>query len=248
MKRRARPQDSFRVDNFDLQPGRVIGRKYEVSEWLGEGWEGEVYKIVEISTGIERAAKLFYPQRNRRDRAAKLYARRLHRLRHCPIVIQYHAREEMRYRKGVITVLISEYVDGEKLSDFLARQPGRRLQPFQAVHLLYALAAGMEQVHHAREYHGDLHTENVIVHRYGLGFDLKLLDVYEWSAPKRENIQSDILDMIRIFYDVLGGARHYARQPRNVRDICCGLKQSLILKKFPTTSRLKDHLESMRWD
>jgi hypothetical protein len=54
--------------------------------------------------------------------------------------------------------------------------------------------------------------------------------------------------MIRIFYDVLGGARHYPRQPRHVRDICCGLKQSLILKKFPTTSRLKDHLESMRWD
>jgi serine/threonine protein kinase len=240
--------DSVRIDSFDLQPGRVIGRKYEVVECLGVGWEGEVYKIVERSTGIVRAAKLFFPQRNRRDRAAKLYARKLHNLRHCPIIIQYHTREEIICRRIPITVLISEYVEGEKLSDFIRRQPGKRLQPFPAVHLLYALAKGMEQVHHAREYHGDLHTENVIVHRYGLGFDLKLLDLYEWAAPKRENIQTDIVDLVRIFYDVLGGARHYARQPANVKWICSGLKQQLILKKFPTTSRLREHLESMRWD
>lgn len=237
-----------RVDSFDLAPGRIIGRKYEVLERLGTGWEGEVYKIVEVSTGIERAAKLFYPQRNRRDRAAKLYARKLHKLRHCPIIIQYHTREEFIYRRIPITVLISEYVEGERLSEFVRRQPGHRLQPFPAVHLLYALVKGMEQVHHAREYHGDLHTENVIINRYGLGFDLKLLDLYEWAAPRRENIQTDILDLVRIFYDVLGGARHYSRQPANVKAICSGLRQQLILKKFPTTSRLREHLESMRWD
>jgi serine/threonine protein kinase len=239
---------TVRIDSFNLQPGRIIGRKYEVVEFLGMGWEGEVYKIVERSTGIERAAKLFFPQRNRRDRAAKLYARKLHKLRHCPIVIQYHTREELIWRRVPITVLISEYVEGEKLSDFVRRQPGQRLQPFTAVHLLYALVKGMEQVHHAREYHGDLHTENVIVHRYGLGFDLKLLDLYEWAAPKRENIQTDIVDLVRIFHEVLGGARHYARLPANVKWICSGLKQHLILKKFPTTSRLREHLESMRWD
>jgi serine/threonine protein kinase len=242
------PPAATRVESFDLPPGRFLAGKYVILGRLGEGWEGEVYKIAERSTGIERAAKLFYPQRNRRDRAAKLYARKLHKLRHCPIIIQYHTREEISYRRTPITVLISEYVEGEKLSDFMARQPGRRLQPFQALHLLYALASGMEQVHHEREYHGDLHTENIIIHRYGLGFDLKLLDLYHWSAPKRDNIQSDILDMIRICYDVLGGARHYARLPQNVKRICCGLRRQLILKRFPTTSRLKEHLESMRWD
>src|SRR5690606_2664553 len=117
---------TVRIDSFDLQPGRIIGRKYEVVEFLGMGWEGEVDKIVERSTGIERAAKLFFPQRNRRDRAAKLYARKLHKLRHCPIVIQYHTREELIWRRVPITVLISEYVEGEKLSDFVRRQPGQR--------------------------------------------------------------------------------------------------------------------------
>lgn len=237
-----------RIDSFDLRPGRILARKYEVLESLGGGWEGEVYKIMEVDTGIVRAAKLFYPQRNIRDKSAKLYAKKLHKLRHCPILIQYHNREEIIVRRTPITVLISEYVEGEKLSDFLNHQKGKRLPPFQAVHLLYALASGIEQIHHAREYHGDLHTENIIVNRYGLGFDLKVIDFYHWSAPKRENIQSDIVDMIRLFYDILGGAKFYNSQPANIKAICCGLKRGLILKKFPTTSRLQEHLVSMSWD
>ena len=239
---------NVRIDSFDLHPGRILARKYEVLESLGGGWEGEVYKIVEIDTGIVRAAKLFYPQRNVRDKSAKLYAKKLHKLRHCPILIQYHNREEIIVRRTPITVLISEYVEGEKLSDFLSHQKGKRLPPFQAVHLLYALASGIEQIHHAREYHGDLHTENIIVNRYGLGFDLKVIDFYYWSAPKRENIQADIVDMIRLFYDILGGAKYYNGQPGNIKEICCGLKRGLILKKFPTTSRLQEHLVSMSWD
>lgn len=236
-----------RIESFDLPAGRVIARKYQIIERLGEGWEGEVYKIIELGTGIVRAAKLFYPHRNLRDKSAKIYARKLHKLRHCPIIIQYHTHEEITYKRQPITVLISEYVEGERLDEFLLRQRGKRLPPFQAVHLLYALTDGIAGIHEMREYHGDLHIENVIVNRYGLGFDLKLIDFYHWPAPKRVNIQEDIIDLIRIFYDVLGGKKHYAGQPNNVKQICCGLKRGLILKKFPTTARLKQYLESMEW-
>ena len=69
-------RDKARIESFDLQPGRILARKYEVLESLGGGWEGEVYKIVEIDTGIIRAAKLFYPHRNLRDKSAKLYAKK----------------------------------------------------------------------------------------------------------------------------------------------------------------------------
>ena len=236
-----------RVTEFNLRPGRMLTKKYEVSGLLGQGWEGEVYKIVESSTGIERAAKIFYPHRNPGDKTAKLYARKLHKLRHCPVIIQYHTREEIVYRRMPITVLISEYVEGERLCDFLNRQRGKRLTPFEAVHLLHSLASGIGQIHQLREYHGDLHTENIIVNRVGLGFDIKLIDFYDWPSPKSENIQTDIVDMIRVFYDVLGGSRHYRKHDDRIKRICCGLKQGLILKKFPTASRLIDHLESMPW-
>jgi serine/threonine protein kinase len=235
------------IDGFDLQPGRVIARKYEVVSKLGEGWESEVYKIRERNTGIERAAKLFFPQRNVRNKTSNFYARKLHKLRQCPILIQYHTEETFIFRRHPITILISEFVEGELLSQFLRRQPGGRVSPFQALHLLHALVVGMEAVHRLREYHGDLHSENVIVNRYGLRFDLKILDMFHWSAPKRENMQDDICDLVRIFYDALGGVKHYGKQPKEVKQICCGLKRGLILDRFPTVSSLRQHLETMEW-
>ena len=101
----------------------------------------------------------------------------------------------------------------------------------------------MESIHVLREYHGDLHTENIIVCKQGLKFDLRLLDLYHWTAPKRENIQDDVCDLIRIFYDVLGGAKTYAKHPPAVKDICCGLKRSLILRKFKNAGHLRKYLE-----
>ena len=237
------------IDSFDLVPGRTLARKYEIVSLLGGGWEGEVYRIRERSTGIERAAKLFFPRRNLRNKTAKIYARKLHKLRECPIVIQYHTEEHVVVKRQPITVLVSEYVEGELLTSFLKRQPGGRLQPFAALHLLYALIKGVECVHRLREYHGDLHSDNVMVERHGLRFDLKIIDFFHWEeAPKREGLQDDICDLVRIFYDALGGARLYARQPGEVKSIVCGLKRSLILKKFPTATHLRQHLETMRWE
>jgi len=236
-----------RIDSFDLEPGRILARKYCVVTKLGSGWEGEVYGVVETRTGIERAAKLFYPHRNPGNRTDRLYAKRLHKLRHCPILIQYHTEESITFRRSPITVFISEYVEGQLLSDFLNDFPGKRLNAFEGMHLLYALAKGMEQVHLANEYHGDIHQDNVIVSQYGLKFDLKLLDLFHLDAPKAENKRSDVCNVIHLFYESLGGARHYARQPDAVKYICCGLKQSLILRKFRTMSQLCKHLETMTW-
>lgn len=228
-------------------PGRVIARRYEVVSLLGAGWEGEVYKVRERGSGIERAAKLFFPQRNPKNRTARRYANKLHKLRDCPIVIQYLMEEFLTVKGVEVTALISEFVEGQMLSEFLRRQRGARLNPFQAAHLLHSLTIGLESIHRQREYHGDLHAENIIVRRYGLKFELKVLDFIHHSAPKRENIQDDICDLVKIFYDSLGGQRFYAKQPPEVKEICCGLRRSLILKKFPRVSQLRSHLETMEW-
>lgn len=235
------------IDNFDIKHGRILARKYEVIKLLGRGWEGEVFLVRERNTSIERAVKLFYPQRNPHDRVASLYARKLHKLRHCPIAIQYHTSETITYHRVPITLLVSDFVEGELLSDFLRRQPGKRLRPYPALHLLHALASGIECIHTMKEYHGDLHTENIIVQRYGLGFELKLLDFFHWGAPKPENIRDDVVDLIRILYEAIGGRDWYRRQPQEIKAICCGLKRGLILKKFRTAGQLREFLENMQW-
>jgi serine/threonine protein kinase len=235
------------IDSFNFPAGRVIGGKYEVLSLLGSGWEGEVYRVCERTTGVERAAKVFFPQRNRYDRATKYYARKLHKLRHCAILIQYHTQERITFHKESSTVLISEYVEGELLSSFVKRQPGKRLTLFEGLHLLHTLAAGIEEIHLAREYHGDLHDDNIIIKRQGLGFQVKVVDMYNWGTPNAGNIRDDVCELIRIFYDAIGGARHYAKQPKEAKEICCGLKRSLITRKFRTAGHLRQHLENIPW-
>ena len=236
-----------RISSFKLCGGTLLAGKYEVVLRLGSGWEGEVYLVRECGTRIERTVKIFFPRRNLGNRALRFYARKLHKLRHCPIVIQYHTRDTFVFDGLPVSFLVSEFVEGELLSDFLKRQSGRRLNSFQAVHLLHALAAGIELIHNVGEYHGDLHTDNVIVLRYGLGFELKLLDMFSWGSPNAENIQHDVFDLIRIFYDALGGQRWYRRQPQEVKDICKGLKRSLIAREFRSAGQLCQHLEMMEW-
>ncbi|UCH46460.1 MAG: protein kinase [Betaproteobacteria bacterium] len=234
--------------SFDLDPGSVIAGKYQVIEKLGSGWEGEVYRIVEGATGVECAAKLFFPERNINNRAARTYAKKLHELRDCQCIVKYHTQEWVTWHGTPIAVLISEFVEGRILSDYLSRLPGKRLTAFQGTHLLHTLASGLESIHYYGFYHGDLHPENIIVRRIGLSYDVKFLDLYQPSGSRRENVSDDICSAIRIFYDSVGGRKYYSRQPVQVKEICCGLKRSLILSKFRNASALRLYLENQEWD
>jgi len=232
---------------FNLHPGRIIAKKYEVISLLGAGWEGEVYKVVEIDTGIEHAAKIFYPERNYKDRTVKFYAKQLHKLSSCPMLIQYQTKETFTFNKTITTMLISEFVEGDLLSEFIRKLPKKRMAAFEGLHLLYALTRGIEQIHGLNEYHGDLHSGNVIINNYGLEFHLKLMDLHLQKDSKRERQKDDIIGLIQILYEALGGKRYYASQPEAIKYICCGLKHSLILKKFKTAGQLRLHLETMSW-
>ncbi len=236
------------VQRFDFEPGTVLNRKYEVLGFLGDGWEGEVYKLRERATGIRRAGKFFFPRRNPRNRTLRAYAKKLHALRHCHALIQYYTQESMQFHGRRIDYLVSEYVEGESLSSFVGRQPGRRLHPYQALHLLHALSSGVAEMHNLRHSHGDLHTDNIIVRRYGLRFELKLFDFFQWEMSTQDLIQEDVYDLIRIFYDVLGGKRTYARQSPTVKNICRGLKRSLIRQQFRTAGQLRQHIETLEWE
>ncbi|MCG8435825.1 MAG: protein kinase [Gammaproteobacteria bacterium] len=237
-----------KIKNFDFHPGRQLSGKYEVVELLGKGWEGEVYRVRELATGIDRAAKFFYPHRNVRDSVITYYAKKLNKLRQCSILIPYLTHDQIRHRNQIIKFLVSEFVEGLLLKEFILRQPGKRLTPFEGLHLLHSLALGLEEVHAMRDYHGDLHAENIIINRKGIGFDVKMIDIYRWQGRSSENIRGDMFDIIRVFYDAIGGKKHYAKQRQEIKNICCGLKRSLIEKKFRSAGQLRLYLEKFDWD
>src|SRR3954452_716055 len=214
---------------FDFPAGKSVAGKYHIERPLGSGWEGEVYAIVERATGIRRAAKFYYPHRDPTGKAAITYARKLDALRHCPILMQYHHQETATVKRKKVTVVVSELVEGRKLSEFLAGQPRRRLSTFEALHVLYVLARGIAPIHARGEYHGDIHDDNIMIRRAGIGFDVKLLDFFDLGRPARSKIRKDVLNLIMVFHEIVGGRDHYAAQPKVVKNIIRGLKDTLIL-------------------
>ncbi len=233
---------------FNFQPGDLLADKYVVVDYLGGGWEGEVYLIKERKTNIERAAKIFYPKRNLKGKTSSNYARKLHKLRTCNVLIQYHNIEEVEFKGKAVSIFISEFVEGEQLLEYQKRFRGKCLPVYQGLHLLHALTEGIEEMHKLGEYHGDIHSENIMIKRLNLRFELKLLDLFNLGKSNKENIQNDIIDVIKVFYEVIGGRKKYAKQPPIVKEICCGLKRTLILKKFKNASQLKAFLEAKDWN
>ena len=232
---------------FDFEPGRLVAGKYAIERPLGSGYEGEVYAIVERNTGIRRAAKFYYPHRDPLGRAAITYARKLDALRHCPILMQYHHQETAFVKKRKVRVVISELVEGVKLSEFLQVQPDQRLSTFEALHVLHTLAKGIAPIHARGEYHGDIHDANIMIRRQGIAFDVKLLDFFDLGKPSKSKVYKDVLNLVEVFHTIVGGRPHYKQQPAVVKNIIRGLKDSLILARFQSAGDIARHLESLEW-
>ncbi len=242
------PTRASRIRRFDFDPGKVVGGKYEIERPLGSGYEGEVYVIRERVTGIRRAAKFYYPHRDPTGQNAITYARKLDALRHCSILLQYHHQEFAVVRRRKVTVVISELVEGVKLSEFLAKQPGGRLSAFEALHVLHTLARGISPIHQRGEYHGDIHDDNIMIRRMGIAFEVKLLDFFDLGRPTKAKICKDVLNLVQVFHSLVGGREHYGQQPRVVKEIIRGLRDTLILERFGSATDLVRHLETLKWE
>lgn len=234
-------------EEFNLPIGKAVGKNYQVIEFLGKGWEGEVYKIEEVRTGIIRAAKLFYKRQSPIRYPHIAYAKKLHLFRHCPVIIRFHHLDTMVIRGESVDYLISDFIDGQVLSSFVKNYPGQRLPLFEAMHLFYALVRGVEQIHFMNEYHGDIHFDNVMVRKRGLGFEVHLIDFLHLGQGSRQKIQIDVYDLIQTLYLLLGGTTHYAKLPQNIKYLLCGRKKQLIKQRFQNAGHLRIYLDNLKW-
>jgi len=235
------------IKTFALKAGQILSGKYQVVSLLGSGWEGEVYKVREIDTNIERAAKIFFPYRNKKNKTLQTVARKLHKLQNCDIVFHYHTQDTFVFQGEPVIFMVSEFVAGELLFDYIKRQRGKRLSVFKAVHLLHALCVGIEEIHKQKEFHGDLHPDNVVVCRLNLTYKVKLLDLKHNSIGVRPNQKLDVTELVRLFYDMLGGQKYYSKQPDSVKQVIKGLKKNLILSCFKSVRQLREYLEEQDW-
>ena len=92
-----------------------------------------------------------------------------------------------------VLCLISDLFDGVPLETFIQQQAGRRLHPFMALNLLHHIARGLERIHAVGEYHGDVHSQNILVQQTGIYLNLRLLDFYDRGRPSKRLRRLDVL-------------------------------------------------------
>jgi len=160
------PLDSGRMDLV----GQVIDGRYRVLRKLGGGGMGTVYLAEHVRLGRPTALKVLRADLSRDAQAEERFRREamLAAKIDCPTVARVFDFD--RTPSGEF-LLAMEYVEGETVATRLDREG-----PFSiplAIHILLAVADGLERAHQLGIIHRDLKPENVMLAAQGA---VKLLD------------------------------------------------------------------------
>ena len=147
--------------------GRTISH-YRITEKLGQGGMGVVYKAEDLHLGRPAALKFLSPAYLEDDEQKARFikeARAAAALDHPNICAIYEAGEQ----DGLIFLAMA-YVEGETIAEKIRSGP---LDQAQAVDLATQVADGLEEVHQNNFVHRDIKSSNVMVTNKG---QVKILD------------------------------------------------------------------------
>jgi eukaryotic-like serine/threonine-protein kinase len=220
-------QSSAAPNQDHLQPGDVLGSRYEIWNVLGEGGMGTVYKALDREVDHLVALKLIRP-----DMAAN------------PVILARFKQELLTARqvthRNVIRIydlsevegvkfITMEFVEGCDLHKLL-RDDGK-LAPDRAVEIMRQVCLALEAAHAVGIIHRDLKPQNImqdkqgriLVMDFGLARSLEsggmtqsgaLLGTIEYMSPEQAmgahlDGRSDIFSLGLIFYELLTGKMPY---------------------------------------
>jgi len=210
-----------------LQPGMVVGNRYEITQILGEGGMGAVYKAVDRELDRTIALKVIRPE-----------------LAHSAEILQRFKQELILARQitdrniirifdlgeaGGIKFITMEYVEGESLHHML-RQHGK-LPVEEVVDLMEQVFSGLRAAHREGVVHRDLKPGNImrdtqgraVVMDFGLARSMEgdgmtrtgaMLGTMEYMSPEQAqamdlDARSDIFTVGLICYELLTGKMPY---------------------------------------
>jgi serine/threonine protein kinase len=247
-RRTASVIESSKPDSkYDFAPGRILARKYEVLSHVTSTEDGELYRLCEKATGIERTAKFFYHDGSQKKHKATIYAKKLHKLRNCKILMHYRTQETVSISGIPISFVVWDQLSGLQLDHFLEQQKNGKLSVFEGLHLLHALVMGLDAIHAMSEYHGNITPENIIVKRKGIGFQVKLINMSLEDLPVNRTITEDVVNLVRIFSNFVTPPKHSAKIPDGVKLLYNNFKPARIGERFRNAGALKRYLETMLW-
>jgi serine/threonine-protein kinase len=148
--------------------GKYVG-DYQITEQLGEGGMGIVFKGIHPTLGQIVAVKMLHPNLIKADSIKQRFLREaqaMARLRHQNILQLYNFIES---DDGCF--IIMEYVEGETLEDVLERQ--RVLPAQKAIEMFLPILRAMHFAHQNDIIHRDIKPSNIMVLKSGI---LKVMD------------------------------------------------------------------------
>jgi TolB-like protein len=172
------------VDGAEQVVGQTLAGRYRVLSLVGAGGMGRVYLAEDAELGRRVALKLL-PEHLTHDaeqaRRFRQEARAASALNH-PNILTVHDITEA----DGISVIASEYIEGETLRERLSRGP---VPPTEALDISAQIASALRSAHEAGIVHRDVKPENVMLRPDGY---VKVLDFgIAKLAPPRADVAKD---------------------------------------------------------
>jgi RNA polymerase sigma factor (sigma-70 family) len=144
----------------ELDPGRVLGKRFRIDKRVGEGGMGAIFRATDLKTGANVAGKTLLPEaaqdaalRRRFEREAQI----LKKLEH-PNFVRF-----VEYGSGTSepAYVVMEFLDGSALSRVISDES--RLLPERALHITRHVLTGLQYAHGLGVIHRDVKPDNVVL-------------------------------------------------------------------------------------
>jgi serine/threonine protein kinase len=157
--------------------GQVLDEKYRIERKLGQGGMGAVYLATHLGTQRPVAVKVISPELMANEEFVERFRREAHasgRLRH-PNIVNVTDFGFDWVDGARLAYLVMEYLDGQSLADYLARNKRPGLE--WTIEVLEQVCSAVDEAHRLGIVHRDLKPANILLepNRRG-GFTVKVLD------------------------------------------------------------------------
>lgn len=181
-RERSGPSDSqhrgrrVEPDFESLEPGAVLAQRFELSDFLGSGAYGAVYKAFDQILQTHCCVKVLSPEASENEESRErfrreiLLARRIAHRNCCQIFDLGIA--------GGLYYIVMEFVDGRDVMSLL-RQLGK-ISLRDTMSIAYQVCSALRAAHEAKVIHRDLKPQNIMVTRSGVA---KIMDFGIAKAP-----------------------------------------------------------------